>query len=87
MRLAVATIVVAAVSCGPVPAWEPATDDKGMPIIRLTAYEAQMCASAGGCRIVTTQALVGMAQDAYRSGVRAAEEAAKKDKPICMRDT
>lgn len=89
MRLAVATLVVAAVSCGPVPAWEPALDDKGAPIIRLSASEAAMCASSNGCRVVTTQALMGLAQDAYRMGVaagtKAAEEEARKERSTMCR--
>lgn len=89
MNRAALLLPVLLAQCGPVPAWEPAADDKGAPIIRLTAGEAAMCASSGGCRVVTTQALMGLAQDAYRTGVaagmKAAEEEARKERSTMCR--
>lgn len=89
MNRAALILSVLLAQCGPVPAWEQALDDKGAPIIRLTAIEAAMCASSNGCRVVTTRALMGLAQDAYRTGVaegmKAAEEEARKERAAMCR--
>lgn len=81
-------IVLAAclVQCQPVPAVEPGEDEKGNPVIRLTAQEAALCNQGGGCALVTESALRAHMMRIYQAGYRAAVEAAIKEVPKCGRD-
>lgn len=84
MRRIVATILVAAVSCGPVPA---ADLDKDVPVFQPSPTQANLCIAAGGCVLVTEAQVKEARAAARRAGYEEAVRAMLKAKAhLCPRE-